>query len=76
MTNYNQGTNMMRLNDKAQRVDLKLATSMVAFVHAANDTLYFLLECFDCKRLSMLSDEVGVVIDESTDNVPGLKLFA
>jgi iron complex outermembrane recepter protein len=35
MTNYNQGTNMMRLNDKAQRVDLKLATSMVALVLAS-----------------------------------------
>lgn len=35
MTNYNQGTDMMRLNDKAQRVDLKLATSMVALVLAS-----------------------------------------
>ena len=34
MTNYNQGTDMMRLNDKTQRVDLKLATSMVALVLA------------------------------------------
>jgi len=35
MTNFNQGTNMMRLNDKTQRVDLKLATSMVALVLAS-----------------------------------------
>ena len=35
MTNFNQGTDMMRLNDKAQRVDLKLATSMVALVLAS-----------------------------------------
>lgn len=35
MTNYNQGTDMMRLNEKAQRVDLKLATSMVALVLAS-----------------------------------------
>jgi iron complex outermembrane receptor protein len=35
MSKYNQGTDMMRLNDKAQRVDLKLATSMVALVLAS-----------------------------------------